>query len=108
MNAYEETKSNHTRPVDRNRLERIEALLQRYPGLTDGEIEDVLLFLRKGPALEIGLLTGNEALRPQLDRFRADHRGELSIGAREIAAIAAIVALLIVAVALLWDFGVGK
>ena len=108
MNAYNETKSNHTRPVDRERLERIERLLKRYPALTDGEIEDVLLFLRKGPTLEIGLLTGNEGLRPKLDHFRADHRGELSIGAREIAAIAVIVALLVVAVALLWDFGVGK
>lgn len=108
MNAYDETKSTHTRPVDRSRLERIEGLLRRYPALTDGEIEDVLLFLRKGPALEIGLLTGNEALRPQLDRFRADHRGELSIGAREIVVIAVILALLVAATALLWDFGIGK
>jgi len=108
MNGLDQPKSNHSRPVDRERMERVESLLKRYPGLSDDELHEVLLFVRKGPALEVGLLSGKEEIRPQLDRFRADHKRALSIGAPEIAVIAILVALLLAAVALLWDAGAGR
>ena len=108
MNAVNQPQSNRSRPVDRARMERVAALIARYPALTDDEIHEALLFLRKGPALDVGLLTGNDEIRPQLDRFRADHHRALSIGVREIAVIAVIVALFLAAVLLLWDWGAGK
>lgn len=94
-------------PVDRNRIDRIEGLLARYPGLTDPEIHEVLLFLRKGRALEIGFLTSNEAIKPKLDRFRADHARDLSLGARELAIVGIAMLVLLAAVALLWNAGGG-
>lgn len=98
----------HTRPVDHDRIARVSALLGRYPTLTDDEMGEVLSFIRKGPALELGLLGGDEALKPQLDRFRADHARSLSIGGKEIAVIVAIFVIVIVATILLWDSGGGR
>lgn len=106
MNTLDRT--THTRPVDDQRMGRIEALLRRYPGLTDDEMGEVLLFLRKGPALEVGLLTGNEELRPQLDRFRAENAKALSIGGKELAIIAILIVVVIALIALLWDAGGGR
>lgn len=106
MNTLNRT--THTRPVDDQRMGRIEALLRRYPGLTDDEMGELLLFFRKGPALEVGLLTGNEELRPQLDRFRAENARALSIGARELAIIAVLIVIVLAVVALLWDAGGGR
>ena len=82
--------SRHTSPVNEARMARMEGLLRRYPGLTDDEMEELLHFIRKGPALELGLISGNDELKPQLDRFRADHQGAFAIGGKEIAVIAAV------------------
>lgn len=108
MNAINQKTINHTRPLDLERMERVEALLRRYPDLADGERDELFAFVRGGPALEIGLLSGKDDLKPQLDRFRADHARALSIGAREIAVIAALVIVVVVAVILLWDAGGGR
>lgn len=108
MNAINQTTSNHTRPLDNDRMERIETLLRRYPDLADGERDELLQFVRGGPALEIGLISGKDDLKPQLDRFRADHARALSIGVREIAVIAALVVVVVIAVILLWDAGGGR
>ena len=105
MNASEHAAPARAMPVDRPRIDRIEALLARYPGLTDPEIHEVLLFLRKGQVLEIGLLTSNETVKPQLDRFRADHARDLSIGKRELAVAGIVLLILLAAVALLWNAG---
>lgn len=107
MNATDQTKTTHTRPVDREKIDRIAALLARYPGLTDGEIHEILLFLRKGPPLELGLLTSDERIKPKLDAFRKEHGNALSIGIREIVVIAVLLLLLLATVALLWDSGAG-
>lgn len=100
--------SRHISPVNEARMARIEALLRRYPELTDDEIQELLLFVRKGPALELGLLSGNDELKPRLDRVRADHHGAFAIGMKEIAVIAALVAVIVLAIVLLWDAGGGR
>ena len=107
MNTVNQT-SRHVSPVNEARMARMEVLLRRYPGLTDDEMHELLHFVRKGPALELGLLTGNEELKPQLDRFRADHQGSFAIGRKEIAVIAALVAVIVLAIVLLWDAGGGR
>jgi hypothetical protein len=106
MNATEHTTPARGLPVDRVRLERIKALLHRYPALTDPEVHEVLLFLRKGKVLEIGVLTSNELVKPQLDRFRADHARDLSIGKRELAVVGILMLIVLAAVSLLWNAGV--
>ena len=105
MNASEHTTPARGLPVDRVRIERIEALLQRYPGLTDPEVHEVLLFLRKGQVLEVGILSSNELVKPQLDRFRADHARDLAIGKRELAIVGIGLLIVLAAVAMLWNAG---
>jgi hypothetical protein len=105
MNATEHSTQARGLPIERVRIERIEALLQRYPGLTDPELHEVLLFLRKGKVLEIGILSSNELIKPQLDRFRADHARDLSIGRRELVIVGIVMLILLAAVALLWNAG---
>jgi hypothetical protein len=105
MNAIEHSTPGRGQPMDRERMERVEQLLARYPGLTDPEIHEILLFLRKGKALEIGFLTSNEAIKPQLYRFRADHARDLTIGKRELAVVGLVMLILLAAVALLWNAG---
>ncbi len=106
MNVTNDTSPARTAPASRIRLERIESLLARYPGLTDPEIHEVLMFLKKGPALDIGLLSGLDAVKPQLERFRAEHARDLSIGLRELAIVGIVMLFLFAVVALLWDSGV--
>jgi hypothetical protein len=97
-----------TRPVRTAALERVEELLRRYPDIAAEESGEILHFLKKGTALEIGLLSGNDDLRPALDAFRAAHARDLSLGMRELLIVAAIVVLTVVACALLWDWGVTR
>ena len=105
MNAINETTPARSAPVDRVRIERVEALLTRYPALTDGEIHEIILFLKEGPALDVGLLTGTDAIKPQLDRFRTEHARALSIGTRELAIVGIVMLVLLALVALLWNAG---
>lgn len=102
------TSSDERRLADRNMRERVEQLLERYPDLSLEETALILRFLKKGPFLETGLLSSNETIRPKLERFRADHRKQLSAGSRSLAIAALLVFLIIVAVVLLWDAGAGR
>jgi hypothetical protein len=105
MNAINETTPARSAPVDRARIERVEALLTRYPALTDGEIHEIILFLKRGTALDNGLLTSIDGIKPQLDRFRAEHARALSIGTRELAIVGIVMLILLAVVALLWNAG---
>jgi hypothetical protein len=106
MNAIEHATPASGSEADRAQRQRVETLLSRYPSLTDPEIHEVLLFLRKGKALEIGFLSSNEALKPKLERFRADHARDLSLGKRELLIACAVMLAILAAVALLWNAGV--
>lgn len=94
------------RLVGESRRDRVEDLLTRYPDVTPGETAEIMRFLKKGLPLEVGLLTSNEALRPQLQRFRADHRSDFSLGISEYVAAVLVVAAFIGLCLLLWDSGV--
>jgi hypothetical protein len=78
--------------------ERVADLLSRYPNLSDGEAEEILTFLRTGRHLDVGLLTSNEELKPNLDAFMDHHKSHFQVkwseGALVIAAIAGVIAIL--------------
>ena len=77
--------------------ERVSGLLSRYPKLSEQEIGEILHFLRTGRHLDVGLLTSDEALRPKLDAFMADHRSHFRVKWSEgSAVIGGIVALLLI------------
>lgn len=106
MNALNQT-STHTRPVDDVRMDRMEVLLRRYPDLSDDELAELLRFVRKGPALEIGLLGSREELKPVLARLDEEHGRTPSTSLPELTIIALMVIAAVAAVILLWDSGTG-
>jgi hypothetical protein len=64
-------------------------LISRYPHISEAEIRMVLAFLRKGRHLDLGILTADEALKPQRDSFTADHAKHLRVGVGEASAVVA-------------------
>ncbi len=76
------------------RLSRDEAadLLFRYPHVSDSEAKLILGFLRNGRHLDVGILTADEKLKPQLDSFMADHARHFRVGFLEGSAVVAAIA----------------
>ena len=72
--------------------EQVADLLSRYPRVSDAEARLILRFLRSGRHLDVGMLTGDEQLKPQLDLFMA-----------ETAAVVATIAGFLVACWLVWE-----
>jgi len=78
--------------------ERVTDLLTRYPRVSSEEAGEILTFLRTGRHLDVGLLTSNVALRPNLDAFMEDHKSHFQVKWGEttlvVAGLAALVAIL--------------
>lgn len=83
--------------------EQVSDLLARYPHVSDSEAKAILTFLRKGRHLDVGIVTADEALKPQLDSFMADHRKDLGLGIGEATAVVAGIAGFLVFCSLLWE-----
>ena len=66
--------------------QHVTALLDRYPHISEGEIQEIITFLRTGRHLDVGMVTGDEALRPKLDAFMADHKKHFRLKWTEIVA----------------------
>jgi len=92
MNAN--TRREYARAIRLTRQE-VADLLHRYPHVSDDEAGRIVTFLRKGRHLDVGMLTGDEALKPHLDRFMVDHAKHFRLSVGEATGVtAAIVALL--------------
>ena len=65
--------------------------------MSDSDVDRIGGFLRSGRDHDVGLLAGDEALKPQLDRFIADHSGR-ALSAEGLAVVAAIFGALLVCV----------
>jgi hypothetical protein len=83
--------------------ERVADLLERYPRISAEEIREIITFLRTGRHLEIGLLTSNDRLRPNLDAFMHDHKAHLQVKWREAVALIAGVGALLTMCWLIWE-----
>ena len=68
---------------------RVADLLGRYPDLTADEVREIIVFMKTGPNLDIGLLTSNVALRPKLDAFMAEHKAHFRLKWTESLAVTA-------------------
>ena len=99
------TRSRQPRLADEFNRERVEHLLGRYPDINLEESAEILRFLKKGPLLEVGLLSSDERLKPRLDRFRSDHARHFALGARGLVTAAVIIATIVIVSALLWNLG---
>jgi hypothetical protein len=92
-------------PAAAQKLTREQAadLLQRYPSVSDRETKAILTFLRKGRHLDVGMLTADEKLMPQLDSFMAEHGKALRVGFGEGAAVIAAIAGFLALCWLIWE-----
>jgi hypothetical protein len=82
--------------------ERVSRLLFHYPRVSDQQSREILDFLRSARHLDLGLLTTNEQIRPQLDAFMADHKRHFRLKWTEGLAVVGGIALLL---ATLWLLG---
>jgi hypothetical protein len=87
----------------RSSRERIAALLGRYPRVSDKERREILAFMKEGRHLEIGLLTSNDQVRPNLDAFMADHKRHFRIGAADMARLFAVLTVVAMFLWLMWE-----
>lgn len=83
--------------------ERVTDLLSRYPKVTDDESAEILTFLRTGRHLDVGLLTSDQRLKPNLDSFMEDHKSHFQVKWGEAALVIAAIAALIALFWLVWE-----
>jgi hypothetical protein len=89
--------------AERSTRERIASLLGRYPKVSEKHRREILAFLKEGRHLDIGLLTSNDNVRPQLDAFLEDHRRHFRVEPFEVVRMLAVVAATIMVFWLLWE-----
>ncbi len=82
--------------------DRIEALLLRYPEIGAAEEEEILLFLKKGSHLDVGLLCARDRVKPKVEAFRRAHAKSFAVGLKDILLFLAIAAAPILGMA--WYF----
>lgn len=90
-------------PIDRASSERVADLVSRYPGVSESEAQEIVTFMRTGRHLDVGLLTANDDIRPQLDAFMQDHKAEFQVKWWESAAAVGGIALALILFALFWE-----
>jgi hypothetical protein len=83
--------------------QRASDLLGRYPRLSDGEVAEIVTFLKTGRQLEIGLLTSDPSVRPALDAFMAEHKAQFRLKWSERVAVAAGVFGVPIGIWALWE-----
>jgi len=101
VTAYRSTRED-VRAI-RSTRDHVSSLLSRYPDVSEDNRKEILTFLKEGRHLEIGLLTANDNVRPQLDAFMADHRHHFRISVSEVVRVLVAIAALTLVLALLWE-----
>ena len=91
-----------TRPYRTDR-ERVTDALLRYPSISSIEVEQVVRFLKTGRHLDIGLLTSDERVRRNLDRFMEEHQDRFRLKWHEAGTVTILFILLLTG---LWLMGV--
>jgi hypothetical protein len=79
---------------------KAEALLSRYPNLSEEELEDLIDMFPALGILDVGLITADDRLSGQLEAFYRDHGKKLKIPVSSWVAFLAIPAIL--ALGVLW------
>ena len=64
---------NHPELNQTSRRKAVEALLRRYPEVSEPESAEILRFLSTGPHLDVGLVAGNDELASKVAAFKREH-----------------------------------
>ncbi|MBB5684420.1 hypothetical protein [Sphingobium boeckii] len=85
---------------------RAESLLHFYPDVDGQECEEIQQFLDKGPILEIGLMSGDPALKLKMDRFRQENAAAFRLGVGKQIALMLMLCIPFIALCwYIWDSG---
>ena len=87
----------------RSSSERVADLVSRYPGVTEDEAQEIVTFMRTGRRLDIGLLTADDRIRPNLDAFMHDHKADFRVKWWESVAVTGGIAAALIAFWLIWE-----
>ena len=101
MTAY----TSHTEEVRevRSTRERIANLLKGYPHVSDKDRKEILQFMKEARHLEVGLLTANDSVRPQLDEFMKDHKRHFKVNITDLLRAGAVLGLVLMVCWLVWE-----
>ncbi len=87
----------------RSTRDRVANLLQRYPHVSDKDRKEILEFMKEARHLEIGLLTANDHVRPQLDAFMEHHKRHFRLDVFDVVRALALVGAILMVCWLLWE-----
>jgi hypothetical protein len=87
----------------RSTRDHVASLLSRYPHVSDTDRKEILQFMKEARHLEVGLLTANDNVRPQLDAFMDDHKRHFRLDALDVVRGVTVVAAVLMICWLLWE-----
>ena len=87
----------------RSTRDRVANLLKRYPHVSGNDRKEILQFMKEARHLEVGLLTANDDLRPQLDAFMEDHKRHFGLDAFDVLRAVALVGAIVMVCWLVWE-----
>ena len=86
----------------RSTRDRVAGLISRYPHVSEKDRKEILEFLKEARHLEIGLLTSNDNVRPQLDAFMEDHKRHFRLGVLDLVRLLALIGAIVMVCWLVW------
>ena len=81
---------------------KTETLLNRYPDVSDAELDTLIRSFAKFPLLDFGILAADDRLGPKLDAFYRDHSDKLRPPLSDVVWAVAVPAVIAVAAILYW------
>jgi hypothetical protein len=87
----------------RSTRDHVASLLKRYPHVSDKDRKEILQFMKEARHLEVGLLTANDNVRPQLDAFMEDHKRHFQLDAFDVLRGVTLVAAIVMVCWLVWE-----
>lgn len=92
--------------TDTSLRDEIAGLLSRYPALDASEREELIAFIKSGPAIDRGMLKGDPTHAAAIRRVEADHPEQFRLSiARQLFVAAAIVLPFLTICWLAWEAG---
>lgn len=91
---------------DTNLRDHVAGLLSRYPALDPAERDDLIAFIKSGPAVDRGMLKGDPTTAAAIRRVETDHPEQFKLGiGRQLFVAAAIVVPFLTICWLAWEVG---
>lgn len=87
----------------RSTRDRVANLLKRYPRVSDSDRKEILQFMKEARHLEVGLLTANDNVRPQLDAFMEAHKRHFRLNAFDVLRAVTLIGAILMVCWLIWE-----